>query len=450
MPVGQGGKALPVQIGEVFSKPEHPLKNGSAFPAATSGMNYALVTLGCKLNQYDSAALAGRLEASGFSPSGPDSAHLVFLNTCTVTHRADRDARKALRSLRRSNPRALLAVFGCSVRLEPEVYRAMPEADAVLEDAQAIDRFLQERGIQCASVAALPRFGDRTRALLKIQEGCDFPCTYCIVPRVRGVSRSVPPESVELEFRSLLFAGHKEIVLTGINTGEYGKDMDYPGGLGRLLERLLKVDGEYRIRLNSVEPRAVTAGLVSLLKSESRLAPHLQIPLQSGSDTVLKAMRRNYRTHFYEELLLRLADEIPGIGLGADVLAGFPTETGEDFEATRSLVGRLPLAYLHAFSYSPRPGTPASCLKPLDPRLVRERTTILIGVGRDKKARFASSFEGRSLDALTLAGESGRGRALAGNFLDVVLQRPHPPNRFVKVRIDGVRNGAVLGSVLEA
>lgn len=412
-------------------------------------MTYAVVTLGCKLNQYDSARVAGRLGGAA-QARAPAEADLILLNTCTVTHRADREARRLVRSLRRANPRALVAVMGCGARLRGADFRAMPEVDAVLPDAEAVEQYLSARlapGVACAG--GTPHFGDRTRALIKVQEGCGFPCAYCIVPAVRGPSRSVPVGVVLREFSGLLDAGHREIVVTGTNTGEYGKDVPgWRGGLAALLEALLKTPGRYRIRLNSVEPMAVTPGLIGLLRGEPAMAKHLQVPLQSGSDRVLKAMRRNYWAATYASLAETLAQEVPGIGIGADVLAGFPTETAEDFEETLALVERSPLAFLHAFSYSPRPGTWASGLPPLDPREVHERTTLLRALGERKRAAFAEAFAGRTLGGLTLAEEGGAGRALTTNYLDVRLSHPAPPNRFVQVFITGTDGGAVLGSVL--
>ena len=410
-------------------------------------MTYAIITLGCKLNQFDSALIAGKLGAASGQARSVEEADLILLNTCTVTHRADREARRLARSLKRSNPRALLAVMGCSARLNETAFRNMPEVNEVLPDEASVRSFLARHAEALTGAAWRPWFGERTRAYLKVQEGCGFPCTYCIVPSVRGPSRSVPPEEVLEGFKLLLDAGYKEIVLTGINTGEYGKDSSFRGGLPALLEMLLKTEGCYRIRLNSVEPKAVTPGLISLMKREKALARHLQIPMQNGSDRVLRAMRRNYRTAFYIELLRKLAEEIPGIGLGADVLAGYPTETCEDFRSTLSLIENSPLAFLHAFSYSPRPGTPAARLAPLEPREVHARTNTLRALGEKKKAAFASGFIGKSLDALTLVSGGGSGRALTTNFLDVELDKKLGANAFVKVHVTSVSEGKVTGRV---
>lgn len=413
-------------------------------------MTYAVLTLGCKLNQADSAAVAGRLGGASRAAAVRD-ADLVILNTCTVTHKADRDARHLIRTVRRQNPKALVAVMGCAVKRDADAFRSMPEVDVVLEGLDALENFLASRGEQIGIVecSAHPCFGDRTRALLKVQEGCDFPCAYCIVPSVRGPSRSVAPDRVMGGFSELLEAGYREVVLTGVNTGEYGKDLGFEGGLPALLERMFRVQGAYRVRLNSIEPRAVTPALITLLKEEPRLCRHLQIPLQSGSDRVLGHMRRNYRAGFYRDLVEGVAEAVPGIGLGADVLVGYPTESPEDFEATFALLADSPLAFVHVFSYSSRPGTEAGRLPMLSPKIVAGRAARIRTLGQSKKEGFVRSIGGMELEGLTLMAEEGNGRALTDNFLDVSLPEPLPPNRFVSVRVSVGAGGRAAGSMVQ-
>jgi threonylcarbamoyladenosine tRNA methylthiotransferase MtaB len=410
-------------------------------------VTYAIMTMGCKLNQFDSAQVSGRLRSTLQEAATVEEADLLILNTCTVTHKADREAAKIIRSLRRANPRAVIAVMGCSTRLDAESYRNMAEVDAVLESRESLEAFLQSMAPQDAKRdhACVPHFGGRTRAFLKVQEGCNFPCTYCIIPAVRGRSRSVPPAQVKDEFKSLLDAGYREVVLTGINTGEYGRDLGLRGGLTALLETLLSLDGVFRIRLNSVEPRAVTNDMMTLIKGEERLAKHLQIPLQSGSDEVLKAMRRNYRSAFYVDLINRLAETVPAIGIGTDVLLGFPTESEEDFKATLRVLQFSPLAYVHAFTYSPRPGTPAAELPGHSPAVTGSRTAAVRALARAKTEAFARRFVGLALPAITLAPESGRGRALTDNFLSVTLDGRCAANRLVRVIVESVTGEEIRG-----
>lgn len=334
-----------------------------------------ITTLGCKLNQLDSAELAGAV-ASAPLPlvDDPAQAALVVVNTCTVTAAADADARQILRRRRRENPRALIVATGCFAERDPGALRGMPEVDLVLrrEDRPAAAGIILERLRErfpdlladgcsdCLAEETLPDFGARTRAFLRVQEGCDLRCSYCIIPSVRGPSRSVPPADVERRFRDLLAAGYKEIVLTGVNTGDYGKDLARGIDLAELLARLADIPGEYRVRLNSVEPRCVTPGLVALLAGHPRVARHLQIPLQSGCDDVLRGMRRNYRTADYLRIVEELRGRVPDIGIGADVIVGFPSETDEHFADTVAFIEKSPLNYLHVFSYSPRPGADAA------------------------------------------------------------------------------------------
>ena len=396
--------------------------------------------------------MAGRIRSRCEEARRPEEADLILLNTCTVTQKADREARQALRSLRRRNPHARLAVMGCSARRDQAPYRAMPEVDEVLATDQDLLALLNTlagseggRGHAC-----VPHFGDRTRAFLKIQEGCNFPCAYCIIPSVRGPSRSVPVEVVVEDFRALLDVGYREVVLTGVNTGEYGKDTGFRGGLVGLMERLLAVPGRYRIRLNSLEPRALTPEIRSLMRREAALAKHLQVPLQSGSDPVLGAMRRNYRAGFYEEQLRALAEEVPGVGIGADVLVGFPTESPADFDATLALLERSPVAFVHAFTYSPRPGTAAAAMPGFPPREAAERTRRVRALGERKSLAFAARFVGRPLPALTLAPASDRGRALTDNFLHVGLPRPEEANRFVTVALRSAGREGLAAELVEA
>ncbi len=412
-------------------------------------MTYAVLTLGCKLNQADSAEVAGRLGGASKAAQAKD-ADLIVLNTCTVTHRADREARRLIRAARRSNPKAVLAVMGCAAKRDAAAFRAMPEVDAVLESRDRVDAFLAAHvpasGAQAPT--GLPCFGGHTRAFLKIQEGCNFPCTYCIVPSVRGPSRSVPPEQVAQTFAALMEAGYKEVVLTGINTGEYGRDLGLRGGLPALLERLLALPGPARIRLNSVEPRAVTPGLVSLLKHEPRLCRHVQIPLQSGSNPVLASMRRNYKAEIYGEVVMGLAEEIPGIGLGADVMAGYPTESGQDHETTLRLLESLPLAFIHAFSYSPRPGTASFSLTPLPAATVAARAADLRCAGEAKTSAFVLGQAGKILEALTLTSRGGRGKVLTDNFLQLDVPKTPAANRWARVRVKGALEGRPLGEIV--
>ncbi len=459
---------------------------------------YRILTLGCKLNQADSALLEARLRALGLtraleaghadagSPGAASSAgaDVVLLNTCTVTGNADREARQIARRLRRAHPGALLIATGCYAQRDPAGLRAATGIDHVVgvrEQAERVPVLVAEAlglspaaggrdagGPSAAAARELGPFGategcepfagpaDRTRAFLKIQDGCDLRCSYCVIPSVRGASRSLPPELVLRRIARLTDAGYREIVFTGVNTGDYGKDLDPPGSLGALLERAVGLPGLGRLRLNSLEPRTITNDLVGLLADGGgRLARHVQVPLQSGCDAVLARMRRNYRTADYARAVERLRATAPAIGLGADVIVGFPGETEQEFEATRRFIAVSPLNYLHVFSYSARPGTAAASLPcRVAPEAIHERSAGLRALGRDLSLRFRRSLVGHAVQVLTL-GEvrpDGRLRALSDNFVDLGIDlagRDADPlmNRLLAARVTAATDDETLAAL---
>ncbi len=408
---------------------------------------FYLHTLGCKLNQDDTASLAAALAARGMRPAAcPEEADLLVVNTCTVTGRADADGRQALRRMARTNPRARLVAMGCYARRDPDALAALPGVDLVSGGsdpepvvAAAAAAFPGDLTVASEPYHAAPTASGRTRATLKIQDGCNLACSYCIIPAVRGRSRSIPAAEVEASLRRLLDAGFVEIILTGVNSGDYGRDLPGHEDLLGLLRRLVRLPGLGRLRLNSLEPRTVTGDLIAFLADTQQVAPHLQIPLQSGSDRVLAQMRRNYRSGDYARLLERLHRRIPDMGLGADVIVGFPGETEEDFRATERLIEDSPLAYLHVFSYSPRPGTDAAGLPGSVPAAeIRSRSARLRSMAARKGEEFRRRFVGRTLTSLTLGAtaQGGAIRALTGNFFEVALPVASAPlNRLVPVTV---------------
>jgi threonylcarbamoyladenosine tRNA methylthiotransferase MtaB len=409
------------------------------------------VTLGCKLNQFDSAGIEGELARRGLTPEpDPSRADVVVVNTCTVTANADAEARRLIRSIRRSNAGCRLLVTGCYAERDPAVLAAIPGVDRVFgnRDKLRLPRLLDELGIApgdgpsaphttlareiggdrgCEGADALPaavHFGDRSRAFLKIQEGCRLACSYCIIPAVRGPSRSVPGGAIERSLGALFAAGYHEVVLTGVNTGDWGRDLDPPSTLAALVRRLAATCGPgRRIRLNSLEPLTVTDEIVEILASEPAVARHLQVPLQSGSASVLRRMRRNYRLDQYAARLAAVRAAAPDAGLGADVIVGFPGETDREFDETCEFVAASPLSYLHVFSWSPRPGTSAAALDGrVEPATVRRRSQRLRALGDDLGHRFRRRFEGARCEAVVLAPrEDGCLRALTGNFVEVAI-----------------------------
>jgi threonylcarbamoyladenosine tRNA methylthiotransferase MtaB len=426
---------------------------------------YHVVTLGCKLNQFDTAAIEGMLRGRGLERAeDPGGADVLVVNTCTVTSRADADARRLVRRLRRASPAARLLVTGCYAERRPADLAALSGVDAVVGNSgrarlpSLLDRWAGPRadavdhGCETRPLPEALHFG-RTRAYLKVQEGCDLRCSYCIIPTVRGASRSVPPGEVEGGLRRLVERGFREVVLTGVNTGDWGKDLDPPLVLADLLERLMGVPGLGRLRLNSLEPRTVTDRMVQLMSGAGgRIARHLQVPLQSGSDAILRGMRRNYRTALYADVVERLRQAMPDIGIGADVIVGFPGEDESRFEETRGFIRDVGLSYLHVFSWSAREGTDAFRLAGRVPRTtVRRRVALLRAQAAEQGLAFRRSFTGRTLEAVTLEAlnPGGGRRALTGNFIEVSLPHDAPGNRLLPVRITGVEDAVTMAELAE-
>jgi threonylcarbamoyladenosine tRNA methylthiotransferase MtaB len=451
---------------------------------ARGAPTYRIVTLGCKLNQADSSALEARLRrlgmrrARGEPAPGGETADFVLLNTCTVTGGADREARQIARRLRRANPRATLVVTGCYAERDAEPLRRIDGVHAVVGMADQAGRVeaIARAALGILEPAASPpeapagldlgRFGettacdpaesDRTRAFLKIQDGCDLRCSYCVIPSVRGASRSLPAPMVIERLAALGRAGFREVVLTGVNSGDWGGDFDPPARLHDLLERALDRGDVARLRLNSLEPRTVTERIASLMAgADGRLARHLQVPLQSGCDTVLSRMRRNYRTADYARVLDRVRAVVPDVALGADVIVGFPGETDAEFETTCRFVEASPLAYLHVFPYSERPGTTAASLPDrVTPAVVAARSARLRALGRALSLRFRRRFVGRTFEVLALreVRPDGRVRALSDNFIDCGLDAGGRSagdlfNRLVTARITAADESGTLAEV---
>ena len=427
-----------------------------------SKLGFHTITLGCKLNQFDGAAIEGELERRGLHPE-PNAAlaAVVVVNTCTVTHRADADARKLIRRVRRENPGCRLLVTGCYAEREPEALQAAGAVDRVFgnRDKVRLASILDELRIGtppvddeppagdrgCGAALELPRalhFGERSRAFLRVQEGCRLACSYCIIPTVRGPSRSVPPEQVEAAALRLFGSGYREIVLTGVNTGDYGRDLDPRITLAALVRRLLAVAGPNRIRLNSLEPLTVTDEIVELFVEDPRLAPHLQVPLQSGSDAILRGMRRNYRQETYSEKLRCLRSAVPHMALGADVIVGFPGENEAAFRESLDFIASSPLNYLHIFSWSARPGTLAAELPGrVHEGEIRRRSAELHSLAAELSDDFRRRFVGRRLDAVVLGERKtdAKLRALTGNFIEVALEAGAAARGdLIRVRVDEV------------
>ena len=427
-------------------------------------ISVAYATLGCRLNQVDTQQIQARLEARGFrSAPSTERADVVVVNTCTVTSRAEFSDRQAIRRAARANPGARLVVTGCWAQTSPQRVAALPGVDLVVGNAdkariaELIERLVSGdalpqiqvgdisgvRTIETAPPGATP---GRSRAFLKIQDGCQHRCAFCIVPLARGSSRSLDPGMVLDRARRLVEAGHPEIVLTGVDLGHYGADLAPRTTLASLVDAIGRIEGLRWLRLSSMLPAYFTEDLLCALAESPVIAPHFHVPLQSGSDRVLRSMRRPYTLAMYRAVVERLAAISARVALGADVIAGFPGETDLDFRETLSAIRSLPLSYLHVFPYSDRQGTeatdPAGRLGHVaraDARVVRARADALHALGAEKRHGFRQDLVGRAEDVLVLErrdGVSGGLVGLTGHYVEVVFDGPDDLTRgLARVRV---------------
>jgi threonylcarbamoyladenosine tRNA methylthiotransferase MtaB len=469
---------------------------------------------GCRATQADAAAIERQLLERGYAISlDAQSADVVVVNTCTVTAAADLQARQAIHAIHRENPTARVVVTGCYAQRAPEELATLsgvtwvvgnshkPEIPRLIGEmtplsprgspggfvplatiarreppatvahgrtaaSHAVESLSLGRGpakiltgniLEQRELFFAPIQGGEaghTRPVLKIQDGCDSRCSFCVIPQVRGRSRSLAPGRVLEEIRKLAESGAREIVLSGIDLGSYGRDLKPRAELGELLRRIVDETPIERLRVSSIEPMDVTEDLIALFAASERLARHFHMPLQSGSDRILAAMHRWYRAEHYARRAELVREWLPGAAIGADVIAGFPGETEEDHRATLALIGRLPLTYLHVFSFSPRPGTAAAEMQDHVPdAVIARRARELRALGEEKKSAFRAAQAGSILRVLTLHrdGEDFAGpwtRALSGNYVDVRVAGLWPANQFLNVRVAGERDGRLAGTAL--
>jgi threonylcarbamoyladenosine tRNA methylthiotransferase MtaB len=434
----------------------------------------ALTTLGCRLNQVDTQQIQAGLEARGFVVVAADApADVVVVNTCTVTARAEFSDRQAIRRARRASPSARVVVTGCWAQTSPADVAAVGGVDLVVGNAdkerlpELVEALLAGAPapsprvsvgdldtVRLAVVDPRPRTPGRSRAFVKVQDGCQHRCAFCIVPFARGGSRSLDPAIVLEQVRGLVELGHPEVVLTGIDLGHYGADLVPRTTLAALVRALGDVEGLRWARLSSMLPAYFTEELLDALTASRVTAPHFHVPLQSGSDRVLRAMRRPYTVRMYRRVVERLSAAFPSLGLGADVLVGFPGETEGDFAATVALVAELPFTYLHVFPYSARKGTEAALRADgLDPATVARRAATMRAAGEAKAAAFRRSLTGRLEDVLVLETRERAGGGLVGltgHYAEVVFDGPEAlVRRLARVRITEARGASLRGQLEE-
>jgi threonylcarbamoyladenosine tRNA methylthiotransferase MtaB len=427
----------------------------------------SIATLGCKTNQFESAAMCEALGREGFQllPFG-EEVDICVINTCTVTARTDSESRRLIRRAMRRNPAARVVVTGCYAQIAAEEIREIPGVSLVIGNSEKrkLVELLREAGEkQLVRVADISRerqaepllletFAEHTRAFLQVQNGCDSWCSYCIVPHVRGRSRSVHPDQALEGIRTFAGRGFREVVLTGIHLGAFGLDLTPPSSLFDLVSRAEQERIVPRLRLGSIEPTEIPDPLIHLLANAETLCPHLHIPLQSGDDRILAAMNRPYTTAFFREFVEKLATAIPSIFLGTDIIAGFPGETDEAFERGYRFLESLPLAAFHVFPFSPREKTPAATMPGRVPaKVLKERAEALRTLSAAKKKSFFEGFLGKELDALLLDEEKdGMLKGLSRNYIPVSIPGgTGQVNDEVRVRVTGVEKDFVRGSLVQ-
>jgi threonylcarbamoyladenosine tRNA methylthiotransferase MtaB len=429
----------------------------------------AVATLGCKVNQCESAAMADRLKQLGHTVVGFDAEADVFIiNTCTVTARTDFQSRQLIRRAARRNPGAPVIVTGCYAQVAPDLLKELPNVRLVAGNVEKelipglvgtlnggpADVLVQDIA-QARKFSGLTpdRFPGRTRAFLKIQDGCNARCSYCIVPKARGPSRSMPEDQVLERIASLAAAGYREIVLTGIHLGAWGQDLTPSPEFPSLVRRIADTGQIGRLRLSSIEPLEVTDELTACLRDSTVLCRHLHIPLQSGDDRVLSAMGRHYDREFFRKRIERLVSEIPDLAIGVDVMAGFPGEGDQEFQNTMALLRELPVAYLHVFPYSERPGTAAAVMPgKVEERVRAARAAALRDLGLAKREAFVKRLSGSKQVVLVEESrdrKTGRLKGFTGNYIPVQLHGGSRSmmNRFVDVVIESDDAGTATGRV---
>ena len=418
-------------------------------------MKAAFYTLGCKLNYSETSTISKQFLNKGFEIVDSDKhADVYVINTCTVTENAEKDCRQIVRRALKNNPEAFVIVTGCYAQLRPEDLIKIDGVDAVLgsnekfEIFHLIDNF-QKNELSCVYVSPteeLDKFNSsfsveedsRTRAFFKIQDGCDYPCSYCTIPLARGKSRSLEFNQVIEQFKSLIDSGFKEIILTGVNVGDYGKDSDI--NFYELLKKLVEIKGDFRIRISSIEPNLLTDEIIELASTNKKICNHFHIPLQSGSSKVLKLMQRRYKTEDYEKLIFKLTDKIANLGIGVDVIVGFPGETEEDFLDTYNFLNRLPISYLHVFTYSERPNTKAIEFDGIvEIRERKRRNNMLRILSAKKKYDFYSKMIGKDFRVLFESENNGVIKGFTENYIRVESKNNSEfINNFVDVKLKEV------------
>ncbi len=425
----------------------------------------AFHTLGCKLNFSETSTIGEQFLTHGYNVvEFNETADIYVINTCTVTENADRECRQIVRRALRNNPEAFIAVTGCYAQLKADDIASIEGVDAVLGSNEKFKIFeyfeeFKKQSLSCIYVTPTEKLDSffsasstdadsRTRAFFKIQDGCDYKCSFCTIPLARGKSRSAAPDEIVAQFKELVAKGYKEIILTGVNVGDYGKNMGK--NLADLIKELLKTEGDYRIRISSIEPNLLTDEIIELTASNEKLCNHFHIPLQSGSPKILKLMQRRYTANDYADIIYKAADRINDLGIGVDVIVGFPGETESDFLDTYNFLKELPIFYLHVFTYSERQNTNAIDMSDsVDIVERKKRNNMLRILSEKKKNEFYRKMIGKELSVLFEHEEkNGLMKGFAPNYVRVKqIYDTAKVNNFLRVKILDVDHNECITEV---
>lgn len=405
-----------------------------------------VVTFGCRLNAYESEVIRGQL---------PPNDNTIVFNTCAVTAEAERQARQAVRRVRREKPEARIVVTGCAAQVQPDTWHSMPEVDAVVGNDEKLMRGVFDRSrpdIQVSNIMEVAEtaghlidgFEARTRAFLQIQNGCNHRCTFCIIPYARGNSRSIAARDVVEKARKLVSNGFREIVLTGVDIGDYGRDLCGCPSLARLIEMIFdQIPNLTRLRLSSIDPIELNSELIDLLANEKRLMPHLHLSVQSGDDLILKRMKRRHSRSDVVEICRILRQLRPDILYGADLIAGFPTETESNFNNTLNLIEECRFSFLHVFPYSSRSGTPAARMPQLPSAIRKKRAKLLRDKGRVMAEKVFQCLIGSRQAVLAESNANGR----TEHFVPIAFNKPVEAGTVVSVDVVGVSENGLVGTL---
>lgn len=426
----------------------------------------ALTTLGCKVNQFETETMEGLFKQKGYEiVPFTEKADFYVINTCSVTSLGDRKSRQVIRRANRQNDKAIIAVCGCYSQVHPEEIKAIEGVRVVLgtkerhhiveyvEQAAREDGILDEVGniMEAHDFEDIPLYDmpQRTRAFLKIEDGCQNFCSYCIIPYARGPVKSRHLANIHAEAEKLVAAGFKEIVLTGIHLGAYGRDLAADVTLADACCEVLKVKGLKRLRLGSLESIELSPELFTLIRNDERFCAHLHLPLQAGSDAVLKAMNRQYDTAEFAKLIARVESEVPGIAVSTDIIVGFPGETEEDFKQGLDFVSKMNFSRMHVFPYSKRSGTPAAARKDQIPENIKkERAQRMQNLAAAKTMEFHRKFLGKELRVLFETAQAGLTDGLTDNYIRVYTKSPVVPGELYTVKLEKLYKDGLYGQVV--